>query len=641
MSDKIFEPNTFNLNSILEKAFEVPWYQRPYSWNAKENVLGLLSDIYGAYHSFLENKSEFYFTGPFYYNYKSTFPGGTDCYWIIDGQQRIATYALMFISLYSLYKVKKIKDINSQFSSLEKSQLWKNNGTETDRNLKFISLNSLDKDFFIKIFDKAFDDPKKLKQYIEKYNTTSTSEERIKENFLTIYKFYENNIFNDNGISLNYPQTYLNFLLKRVQMIGIRSDISKKKIFEMFESINSKFKPLDEIDLIKTYIFKNIPEDEYDSMLSRWSELIKETDDRLEEYLKVYVKAYLFYSSQDITAKKFENQIVSHIKEKFELKTNHEAVIKLIEELEYWLPSYKAMISLSSSSSKLASSKEFETYFRIFTMLNYEHPKPLIFRSMCSLQEEKTSLSDVIKVWKFSTLYMLIFKSIMNQDSKSSISVFSKICNDIIVNNNISIKFIVEAFNSSLASKSITKESCISVLQNLDLFNKPIGFPILSLIQSIDIRSDEERKNAIGEELYQISKIDYGKTITYLQQFKKDVFETDHIMAQTPPKDSNLKYRLKKGNFGNEHLILLEGHDFPSNINGTEIKSDMSYKTFKELTINRLGNLRLVTKHVNTTKNNKATYLDDESSFTTYEEMIKRGKRLANYFFKCSSTQIK
>lgn len=638
MSDKIFEPHTFNLNSILENSYEVPSYQRPYSWKAKEHVLTLLEDIDDAYSKFKKNKNEIYYTGPFYYNYSKTISGGTSSFEIIDGQQRLTTYTMMFLALHSLYKIKRINDFNAQFSALEKNQLWKNNGDVTDRSLQFLTLNSLDKEMFANLFNKAFDEPKKLKTYVEKYQAISTAELRIKENFLLIYKHYENKLFNEDAILQNEPQTFLNFLLKRIQMIGIRTDLSKQKIFEMFESINSKFKPLEEIDLIKTYIFRNINESEYDSMLTRWSDLIKGTDDNLSDYLKIYVKSFIYYSSQDITIKKFTDVVVEKIKEKFSIQSEYDAVNKLIEELEYWLPSYQALTKFESAK-ELIKTSEFETYYRIFQIMDYEHPKPLLFRCLCFMQENKMSPSDVTIVWRLSTLYMLIFKSIRNQDSKSSIGVFMNICSNIMQSQKVDIDVIVEKLNQSLLERTLDAESNIRVIQDLDLYGKPVAYSVLSLLQSIDIKSEDARDKAT--DIYSISSIDYDKAITYLQQYRKDIFEVDHIMVQNPNNDSPLKYRVDKRLFGNEYLILLDGHDFPESINGIKIVHNMSYPIFKRITINRLGNLRLATKHVNTARKNKAIYLDDDSDVCNYKELVARGEKLANYFFKCPSLSIK
>ena len=618
------------LESQEAKTYMIPIYQRNYAWEEDE-ITALIKDVYDSFH---KNPKAIYYIGTLV-----TYKRGDSEYEVIDGQQRIATYSLMFLALYSLYKTNKIKDLNSQFSSLENSQLWKNDGQTRNRKLRLITLNSLDKDFFEKIFDKAFDEPKKLKTFIEKYNCSSTAENRIKENFLMIYDFYESNLFTQNGIQNNEPQMYLNFLLNQVQMIGIRTSLSKQKIFEMFESINSKFKPLDEIDLIKTYVFKSIDETEYDSMLSRWSDLIKGTDDNLQDYLKIYARSFIYYYSTDIKIKTFSSSLISSIKEQHSLKTDKEAVCKLVEELERWLPSYQKLIFIDDALKEIKSS-EFETYYRIFNMLNYEHPKPLIFKAFCLLQDNKISEDEVTKTLKMCTLYMLTFKSIMNQDSKSSIKVFGEIC-DIFRNGSFDVTTITNKLNESMANKSITIESSINTLQSTDLYDKPISFPILALLQSIDIKSDKDRSGLNDEQIYAISELDYDMAITYLQQYKRNIFHVDHIMHQTPDQSSKLKYRCIRKKFGNESLQLLPGHDFPKEINGVAIQDDMSYKTFKVLTINRLGNLRLITKHTHLKRKNKGIYLDSNATFESYSKMNKRGSKLSNYFFKCPSLMIK
>lgn len=640
MRKNIFEPTNFDLNAILDNAYIVPSYQRPYSWKAKEHVLTLLEDIEAAYEKYKVNKNEIYYTGPFYYNYFETLPGGTESFEIIDGQQRITTYAMVFLALHSLGVKNKIDDIHGQFSNLEKSQLWKINGESRDRNLKFLTLNSLDKEMFAYMFDRAFDEPKKLKSFVEKYPAKTNAELRIKENFLLIYKFYEESIFSAEGINTNEPQTFLFFLLKRIQMIGIRTELSTQKIFEMFESINSKFKRLDEIDLIKTYIFRNINESEYTSMLNHWSDLIKGTDDNLSDYLKVYVNSFIHYTSSDIKAKKFSDSIIADIKTKFGLTTDYEAVNKLIEELEYWLPSYKAL-TVFSEAKQLIKTSEFETFFRIFQIMDYEHPKPLLFRCLCSMQENKMTAKDVTTVWRLCTMYMLIFKSIRNQDSKSSIGIFMNLCSDIINSGVIDIKAIEGKLNQSLLERSLTVETNINALQIADLYGKPLAYPILSLLQSIDIKPEEDRNKTTGDELYEISSVDYDKAITYLQQYRQDIYEVDHIMGQKPDNASALKYRVDTRLFGNEYLILLEGHDFPDDINGIKIENNMSYSEFKRVTLNRLGNLRLTTKHINIVKKNKAIYLEDDHNVSNYQELVERGLKLANYFFKCKSLKIK
>ena len=79
------------------------------------------------------------------------------------------------------------------------------------------------------------------------------------------------------------------FQSSQIKFLIILIPICAVMILPILYIINQAFKPLDEIDLIKTYIFKNIDEDKHEGVLARWSELIKGTDDKLEDYLKTYI----------------------------------------------------------------------------------------------------------------------------------------------------------------------------------------------------------------------------------------------------------------------------------------------------------------------------------------------------------------
>ena len=60
MAGKMLDPYLWNLESLFECMYDVPVYQRPYSWD-KEQVDVLLNDIIETYQS--ESKYEGYYTG--------------------------------------------------------------------------------------------------------------------------------------------------------------------------------------------------------------------------------------------------------------------------------------------------------------------------------------------------------------------------------------------------------------------------------------------------------------------------------------------------------------------------------------------------------------------------------------------------
>ncbi len=85
------KPETTNLEKILqnyETSYSVPEYQRDYSWRTNEEIEDLWNDILASY----RNGSE-YFMGTIVLNDEGH---KTDQYDIVDGQQRLATFTILF-----------------------------------------------------------------------------------------------------------------------------------------------------------------------------------------------------------------------------------------------------------------------------------------------------------------------------------------------------------------------------------------------------------------------------------------------------------------------------------------------------------------------------------------------------------------
>ncbi|HIP33204.1 MAG TPA: DUF262 domain-containing protein [Bacteroidia bacterium] len=92
------EADIQNLKKILvddEKFYQIPDYQRPYSWN-KDNLSDLIDDLVTAY---LENKDETYFCGSLVLVNNNI----ANRYDIIDGQQRITTFTILSCIFRDIY----------------------------------------------------------------------------------------------------------------------------------------------------------------------------------------------------------------------------------------------------------------------------------------------------------------------------------------------------------------------------------------------------------------------------------------------------------------------------------------------------------------------------------------------------------
>ena len=83
MPRKTLEPHMWNLENLFRSIYNVPVYQRPYSWD-KEQVEVLLNDILEAYED--EEKEDGYYTGNIIvYDKNEKINGIITVYDVIDG----------------------------------------------------------------------------------------------------------------------------------------------------------------------------------------------------------------------------------------------------------------------------------------------------------------------------------------------------------------------------------------------------------------------------------------------------------------------------------------------------------------------------------------------------------------------------
>ena len=105
MADKQFDPFPWSLKEVVENNFyEVPIYQRPYTWSDPE-VDSLLDDLFAAYRTRADQPQSYLFTGQLFLRKKGKGSDGVkDIYEVVDGQQRLTTFSMILISIYSIAK---------------------------------------------------------------------------------------------------------------------------------------------------------------------------------------------------------------------------------------------------------------------------------------------------------------------------------------------------------------------------------------------------------------------------------------------------------------------------------------------------------------------------------------------------------
>lgn len=605
MARKPLEPNLWSINDVFKHMYSVPVYQRPYSWESSQiNVL--LDDIFNAYNLPNDEKEEGYFIGSIYIHDKNEkLKGLIQKYEIIDGQQRLTTVSLLLLSLFSLAKQKEVPESDQTLIEIKKA-LWKYVDRGYNKENRAVTLNSIEKKCFSDLYDSCFLRPEYIVDFCNNYKPKTTFEKRVIGNFLLIYKRISTAFGANSYESL---LDFADFLLNYVQIIAIDSTCSISKAFSIFESINSKGKPLDEIDKIKTYIFSKLDESSYDYYLDLWGKLIVETNDQLYDYLYNYVKAYISFYRQNIYIDNFKALCKRDFIEYYKKANETEALKAFLDDM-YKKVSYYNMLTNIDEAYKLVKGNEFRFYYAIFVQINYKHPRPLFLRGLEEFDSKKISKEDLTCIVRETVKFMFEFLTISDRDSKDAITMFSTIMNDIYARTSISKSIVVNVIANELISKAVTQERIKADLSNMDAYgqNKKISVALLSLYESTAF---DNAGNI---------RISYDKAYTLLNEYGQ-TFSLDHLLVQSPEEDSEFKYYRDV----NDRLVLKDGHDF-----NEFITSGMEYEQFTRMVLNKIGNLRIWYKDNNSARSNDAIQLNDYNGFTTYKKICDRSENIIN-----------
>lgn len=601
MTNEFLTSESWSIIKLFEfQQYVIPVYQRPYSWN-EEQINTFLQDISSAYDEYKKDPNSqnqnIIYMGNMILHLKSH-----NTFDVIDGQQRITTFVLLILALYA-----KSYDLNMDPScnNIRKLReiLWKTNPIgEPVQEKPVLTLGSVDKDMFSSILKHAFCSSSSLEEYITSYNTHNAFEKNIQNNFKQIYQHISQYIDDQN--SLLY---FINFILKHIIIVAITTKDSDVKAFSIFESINSKGKQLEVIDLIKTHIFSSLPEAIQQSYLQKWGQLIIETNDCLYKYLMIYIKSYIKYYKTDITFNNFK-KLDNELCQIFHVSTISEAYTALIDDMVKKLCFYNALSRKAFSIPQTAGifkNPKLKFYYYSFLTLGYEHPKSLFFRAMIEYHEGKLSKEDLTSLIIETTKLMIVFLTISQKDSKDLVGFFADIFSSLQINSTLEIDLVLYKISTKLKESGINPDNIYKYLTEMDMFdkNKKLGVVISSVYES---KTDTGNLIVSWDEAY--AKLNaYGTSLSL-----------DHIMNQTPDKnDPNLKY-YEIGKI----LHLKEGHDFPK-----ELAFDgMEYDLFKKNVLHRIGNLTLMGKDSNSAKHNTSSV-----TFYTYKSLVTRTNEIINF----------
>ena len=265
-----------------ELRYEIPAYQRPYSWG-QEHTQDLLNDIEEAY----SKKDKEYFIGSLItIEHKEN-----ELYEVVDGQQRLTTLNLIFARLREM-----IKDSDAK-QEVGKRILPRNPLTrqiETPR----LSLRKRDQAFFRShiLEAKPFD--------CAKLSELDSPNLNLYHNAATIDTFLSNR-------DQDWLKNFANYILQNVYVVAVKTE-SFQSAYRLFNVLNARGLDLSNADLIKNYLFSKVPESDSrrDELEELWEELEETaTIENLDTFLNYHRTTLVAEKAHKSLAEEYEAMI--------------------------------------------------------------------------------------------------------------------------------------------------------------------------------------------------------------------------------------------------------------------------------------------------------------------------------------------
>ena len=242
-----------------KKAFLIPEYQRPYSWE-RDECRTLWDNLYEF--AFPDNiianfdaDEDNYFMGTILF-----FKNPPKEYEIIDGQQRIVTFMLMLRAFYEAFGSAQDESIKNIRRKIE-GCIWK---LDCDENPEIENPK-------LKYEVIADEESAELKKIL----TTGKPTDKNKSNYAVNYRLFKRWIEDLNAEKPGYLIHFARRILNNCVLLPIETD-SQNTALRIFTTLNDRGRPLDDADIFKAQFYKyylNRGSDEKDNFVERWKDL--------------------------------------------------------------------------------------------------------------------------------------------------------------------------------------------------------------------------------------------------------------------------------------------------------------------------------------------------------------------------------
>lgn len=369
-----------SLRNLLEggKQFQIPLFQRPYSWG-KENWETLWEDLMSLYRDEVKG---FYFLGPIV---TQSVPGtaeGISPFIVIDGQQRLTTLTIILAALRNYLK----KSDPSMAQEVEELYL----------------INKFKKNDDIYKVLPTQDDREAYKSIIQSKKAKDIKKEgQIYE----AYKFYDGKFKKpdpDEEILLDYTK-FKALLLERLILVNITTD-DRDNPYLIFESLNNKGEELTQADLVRNYIFMQLPSEEREEVYTNeWLPLQErfKVNMKQKEYAEELTNAFWFYLRKDGDAVN-QKEVYKAIKKRFDDSKTAIGIKGELQKLIQFTNYYQRLIFTSEEPEP-----KLRHWFERLERLDFTTCHIFLLNIYHDYEEERLSIQNFEKILRYLESYFV------------------------------------------------------------------------------------------------------------------------------------------------------------------------------------------------------------------------------------------
>jgi len=482
--------DTVTLNDIFAngKRYEVPEFQRDYSWEEEQ-----WGDLWDDILAIKENRTEVHYMGAIVLQ---DFENKN--FNIIDGQQRLASLSLIALAI-----IKRLSDLieseqedtenTERIEKLKEQYIGKRDAVSLRYSNK-LQLNENNESFY-RSFLVQLRDPINI-------HRESASNKLLYKAFNYFYeKVKEVFVSKQNGELLaDFLQNQIAEKLLFIQIV-VKNDLHA---YTVFETLNSRGIELSISDLLKNYLLSITAQSSEDKRQAKeqWQRIIQITDlDKFPTFLR-----YFWHSRYEIVRKE---QLFKALQKSVKTK---EDTFELLDDLEKYAAVYAAL--KNPNDDLWQGNKGIRTRITELKLFGVTQPYPLILESYF-----KFPLSQFEDILRFCSVIAFRYNVIGNLDPKRQELAF----------HNASKKLFIGTINSTSQVAQELKNIYLSDERFLNLF----------LTKQVNTKSKKKLARYI---LYSIE----NQIAETDRNFEDETATIEHILPENPPLDWEASFSLEE-----------------------------------------------------------------------------------------------